>query len=243
MGAKDRLGLRKQVLPGHFRILVHRDRGDRAGVHWAHPDIVGGNGAIFEGEGHGQPFLANPADDLVQCLEPGSARHLILHLLETDRAVGGEDVVRGATAAARNPAFHHHSLKEGRQERQACRNVEDAAEGRFFHVGRRGRGVARIARIERFQDHVVAVRKEPEFDMAMLLCQFVIAFADFGPATLLDPFGKVKGGDDRDLDLGRNPEQPEREALCPIEVGVGVGIAPMRLAVGIDEPETAREGR
>ena len=57
------------------------------------------------------------------------------------------------------------------------------------------------------------MRKEPEFDVTVLLREVVIAFADFGPAALFDPFGEVKGGDDRDVDFGRNPEQPERQAL------------------------------
>src|SRR3546814_18525067 len=53
----------------------------------------------------------------------------------------------------------------------------------------------------------------------------------------------MKGGDDRDLDFGRDAEQPERQALRLIEVGVGRAVAPMRLAIGADEPEAARAGR
>src|SRR3546814_5542525 len=90
---------------------------------------------------------------------------------------------------------------------------------------------------------MVAVREEPIFDMTVLPRQLVIAFANLFPAALLDPFGEMKGRHDRDLDFGRDPEQPERQALRLIEVGVSRGIAPMRLAHGIDEPVTARKGR
>src|SRR3546814_20335278 len=89
---------------------------------------------------------------------------------------------------------------------------------------------------------MVAVREDPKFDMSVPPCQLVIAFVYLFPAALLDPFGEMKGGDDRDLDFGRDAEQPERQALRLIEVGVGVGVAPMRLANGADEPEAAREG-
>src|SRR3546814_5073970 len=79
--------------------------------------------------------------------------------------------------------------------------------------------------------------------MTVLPRQLVIAFANLFPAALLDPFGEMKGSHDRDLDFGRDPEQPERQALRLIEVGVSRGIAPKRLAHGIDEPVTARKGR
>src|SRR3546814_2832205 len=91
--------------------------------------------------------------------------------------------------------------------------------------------------------HMVAVREEPKFDMSVPPCQLVIAFVYFFPAAFFDPFGEMKGGDDRDLDFGRDAEQPERQALRLIEVGVGRAVAPMRLAIGADEPEAAREGR
>src|SRR3546814_1544924 len=66
---------------------------------------------------------------------------------------------------------------------------------------------------------MVAGREEPIFDMTVLPRQLVIAFANLFPAALLDPFGEMKGRHDRDLDFGRDPEQPERQALRLIEVG------------------------
>ena len=57
------------------------------------------------------------------------------------------------------------------------------------------------------------VRKNPEFDVAVLLGKLVVAFADFVPAPFLDLFDQMKGGDDGDLDLGRDAEQPERQPL------------------------------
>src|SRR3546814_15148070 len=55
--------------------------------------------------------------------------------------------------------------------------------------------------------------------------------------------GEMRGSHARDLDFGRDPEQPGRQTLRLIEVGVSRGVATMRLAHGIDEPVTARKGR
>ena len=83
---------------------------------------------------------------------------------------------------------------------------------------------------------MLAVREEPEFDMAMLAGQFLIAFAHLGPAALFDSFGKMKSGDDRHLNLGRYAEQTERQTLCLKQIGMCRRIAPARLAISADQP-------
>ena len=55
------------------------------------------------------------------------------------------------------------------------------------------------------------MREHPELDMAHPRRQLVIALAHFAPPLLLDPLGKVEGGNHLGLDLGRNAEQAERQ--------------------------------
>ena len=54
-----------------------------------------------------------------------------------------------------------------------------------------------------------------------------------------NPFGKVKSRDDRDIDFGDDAEQAERQALRLIEVGVGFGVAPVRLPESLSDRSTA----
>src|SRR3546814_17182767 len=70
----------------------------------------------------------------------------------------------------------------------------------------------------------------------MPLGKLVIAFAHLVPAALLDPFGKVKGGNHRPPDLGSDPEQAEREALCMLRVGLGSPLPLPPPAAGTYQP-------
>src|SRR3546814_5422516 len=99
------------------------------------PDVVGGDGAIFKGEGDGGPFLPNPADRLVQRGEAGGARQFIFHFLEANRTVGGEDRRSGAAAAAVEARLHHQALEGGCQNRQFRADIEQAAKGGFLDIG------------------------------------------------------------------------------------------------------------
>ena len=87
------------------------------------------------------------------------------------------------------------------------------------------------------------MRKEPEFDVAVLRSKLVIAFAHLAPAPLLDPLLEMIGGDDGDLDFCRDPEHPERQPLRLIEVRFGRGVAPARRTVGANQTKTARHRR
>src|SRR3546814_14054911 len=102
---------------------------------------------------------------------------------------------RSAAAAAVEARLHHQALEGGCQNRQFRADIEQAAKGGFLDIGGRGGRVARIARGQRLEDHIVGVREEPELDVAVMAGQLVIGFANVRPAALFDSFGKVEGGE------------------------------------------------
>ena len=148
-------------------VLVEGEEGYKDVYKRQHPDVIGGDGAIFEGKGHGQTPGANPADHRVERGEARGARQFIFHFLETDRAVGRKDAVRGAATLAVEARLHHRALEQRGQKGREGGDVQRAAESAFVDIARRARRIARVARRQRLQDHMLGVRKYPEFDVAV----------------------------------------------------------------------------
>ena len=197
------------------------------------------------GKETGRRFLRIQPTTSSSVSRPGGARHLILHLLEPDRAVGREDRVRRPAPAARScrsRIISRWSVGTSGGHRRA--DVEQTAERGLLHVGGRRRRIAWVARVERLEDDAVGMREEPELDVALAARPARrTARAPRPTAASRSARCRWKAGTTAISISVAMPNMPSDSRCAWNRSGLAVGSHQRAVAVRADQPEAAREGR